>query len=254
MRQLLVCFSGLSLLLVSLCCAPQATTAGNVDTSCDAVGCGNEYGVPGSAEQFRLKAAMVKEKLDTAVLPAMRNHGIDMWILLDRENHLDPLHDELGGGYAGVRGAFIFFDSGSEKPEKIYMSSHEQGADSVITVDYDIKKYYGYSKEGLTPLLQQIVFARKPKKIGIDTSPTLPDADGLTVGLKDYLVQALGPVYSKRLTSAELVVRDFREYRTPLEFAAYKELLEWTSRWETEALSAQTSMWAKRPLWILPGG
>lgn len=239
MKKSLVRLTLLSPMLVAICGASQATTAGQMNPSRDAVGCGNDYGVPNSAEQFRLKTAMVQQKLDTAVLPAMRNHGVDMWIVLDRENHLDPLHDELGGGYAGVRGAFIFFDSGSDKPEKIYLGSHEQGANSVITADYDIKKYYGYSKEGLTPLLQQIVLSRRPEHIGIDSSPTLPDADGLTVALKDYLVQALGAAYSKRLTSAELVIRDFREDRTPLEFAAYKQLLEWTSRWETEALSDQ---------------
>ena len=222
--------------LAAVCIASLATAASRMAPSRDASDCDNDYGVPDSAEQFRLKTAMVQQKLDTAVLPAMRHHGVDLWVILDRENHLDPLHDELGGGYAGVRGVFIFFDNGGQKPEKIYLGSHEQGANSAITLDYDLKKYYGYSKEGLTPLLQQIVFSRKPKHIGIDTSPTLPDADGLTVALRDYLVQALGPEYSKRLTSAELVVRDFREARAPLEFAAYKQLLEWTSRWETEAL------------------
>ncbi len=225
--------------LLALCSSGHAVPSGRSEVRSDAAVCDNDYGVPGSAEQFRLKAAMVRQKLDTAVLPAMRLHGIDMWIVLDRENHLDPLHDELGGGYAGVRGAFIFYDNGGVKPEKIYLGSHEQGSDSVVTVDYDIKSYYGYSKAGLTPLLQQIVFARKPKHIGIDTSPTLPDADGLTVALKDYLIKALGPEYASRLTSAELVVRDFRENRTHLESAAYKQLLEWTSRWETEALSTR---------------
>jgi Xaa-Pro dipeptidase len=182
---------------------------------------------------------MVQEKLDTALLPAMRAHGINMWIVLDRENHLDPVHEELGGGYAGVRGAFIFFDQGKDKPEKIFLGSHEQGDDSVITQSYDIKKYYGYSKAGLTPLLQEIVFARKPKHIGINTSATLPDGDGLTVALKDYLIKALGPVYASRLTSAELLVRDFRTTRCPLELAAYRQLLQWTDRWEKEALSSQ---------------
>ncbi len=236
MRELCTWTAFLTVILTAVCIASLVTAGSHTNLSPNTAECANDYGVPDSAEQFRLKAAMVRQKLDTAVLPEMRNHGIDLWIILDRENHLDPLHDELGGGYAGVRGAFIFFDNGGQKPEKIYLGSHEQGANSVITVDYDIKRYYGYSKEGLTPLLQQIVFSTKPKHIGVDTSPTLPDADGLTVALKDYLVQALGPEYSKRMTSAELVVRDFREDRTPLEFAAYKQLLEWTSRWETEAL------------------
>jgi Xaa-Pro aminopeptidase len=167
----------------------------------------------------------------------MRNHGIDMWIVLDRENNPEPLHDELGGGYSGVRAAFIFFDSGGDNVEKIFLGSHEQPANSVITQVYDVKKYYGYSREGLPPHLKEVVYERDPQKIGIDTSPTLPDADGLTVGLKDMLVDAIGPKYTERLVSAELLVRDFRLHRTPLETKLYTQLLEWTSRWESEALS-----------------
>ena len=39
----------------------------------------------------------------------MRNHGVDMWIVLDRENNSDPLHIELGGGFSGVDGFFATF-------------------------------------------------------------------------------------------------------------------------------------------------
>ena len=65
----------------------------------------NNYGVPGSEERFELEAAIVREKLDTALLPAMRAYGIDMWIVLDRENrstHLIVGFD--GGGSVGVGG------------------------------------------------------------------------------------------------------------------------------------------------------
>lgn len=207
----------------------------------------NDYGIPGSAERFDLEAAIVREKLDTALLPAMRAHGIDMWIVLDRENHPDPISESLGGG-TGVRTAFIFFDNGSDKPEKIYLSSHQLGdsctsvacsPENVVLKVYDVKKFYGYSKEGLTPLLREVIVQRKPKKIGVDESVTLPDADGLTVTLRDFLCQAAGPDYEKRIVPAELVVRDFRLHRTPLELASYKHLLEWSDRWMSEALSAE---------------
>ena len=78
------------------------------------------YGVPGALDRARIKTAIVEEKLRTALLPAMRAHGIDMWIVLDRENHLDPVHYEIGGGvFGGVRSAYIFYDSGGAEPEKI---------------------------------------------------------------------------------------------------------------------------------------
>ena len=196
-----------------------------------------EYGIPKSKERFEIQKALISDKLEKALLPAMRNHGIDMWIMLDRENNSDPLHVELGGGFSGVRSAFIFFDNGSDTLEKIYYGSHEQSANSVINQVYDEKIYYGYSREGLTPYLRKAIYERDPKRIGVNTSHTLPEADGLTVGLRNFLVDTIGPEYAGRIVSAELVVRDFRLNRTELETQLYTKLLQWSARWMEEALS-----------------
>jgi len=197
------------------------------------------YGVPDSKHRFELQTQLIADKLNRALLPAMRRHNIDMWIVLDREYNPDPVHVELGGRGTGVRAAYIFFDNGSDKPEKIYLGSHEQPANSVIAQVYDVKGYYGYSPEGLTPHLRKAVLERAPKRIGINTSPTLPSADGLTATLKDYLIQTIGAQYAKRLVSAELVVRDFRLNRTPAETEFYTDLVQWSARWMEEALSTE---------------
>jgi len=213
---------------LALAASPAASAA--------AVSPADEYGVPSPRERFAIKTALTAEKLNTALLPAMRKHGIDMWISMDRENNYEPLHDELGGGYSGVRAAFIFFDNGGDKPEKIFINSHAQSEDSVIGRVYDLKRYYGYTHEGIVPHLKEIVTKRNPKKIGVNISRTLPDADGLTVGLRDLLVETIGPELSKRIVTAELITRDFRTNRTPLETKVYTKLLEWTSRWMTACL------------------
>lgn len=195
------------------------------------------YGIPNAKERFEIQKSIISDKLGKSLLPAMRNQGIDMWIVLDRENNPDPLHVELGGGFSGVRAAFIFFDNGSDMPEKIYYGSHEQPANSVVSQIYDEKIYYGYSKEGLTPHLRKVIVDKDPKRIAVNTSHTLPEADGLTVGLRNFLVDTIGPKYADRIVSAELVVRDFRLNRTELETRLYTELLEWSARWMEEALS-----------------
>ncbi len=229
MRSTVVLLSGfLALALAS--CTPAPSPAPDAPD-------GSDYGVPGALERGRIKTAIVEEKLRTALLPAMRAHDIDMWIVLDRENHPDPLHEEIGGGFAGVRSAYIFFDGGGTEPEKIYLGSHVQPADTVIEQVYDEKVYYGYSAEGITPHLRAAVHDRDPERIGVNTSRTLPEADGLTVAFRDVLVEAIGPTYADRLVSAELLVRDFRNLRTPLETELYRQLTEWTARWETEGLT-----------------
>ena len=49
-------------------------------------------------------------------------------------------------------------------------------------------------------------------------------------------MEAIGPTYAERLVSAELLIRDFRLLRTPLEHELYRQLTEWTARWEVEGL------------------
>ena len=168
-----------------------------------------DYGIPSARERFEIHRALIADKLQNSLLPAMRKHNIDMWIVLDRENNYDPVHEEIGGGYSGVRAAFIFYDNGGDTLEKIYYGSHAQPLNSVINQVYDERIYYGYSEDGLTTHLRKAVYDRDPQRIGVNTSPTLPEADGLTVGLKNFLVDTIGPEYADRIVSAELVVRDF---------------------------------------------
>jgi len=198
--------------------------------------CQNPYGVPDVKSQAETKRAIVRKKLDEVLPAAMRAHRLDMWIVIDRENNEDPLHDEVGGGYPGVRGAFVFYD-GRTRLEKIFLGSHEQPATAIVPRLFDDTRYYGYSKDGLTPVLADVVRERNPKRIAVNTSRTLPEADGLTVGLRAFLEEALGPEYSSRLAPAELLVRDFRTHRTPEETAVFKQLVEWTDRWMREAFA-----------------
>ena len=121
-----------------------------------------------------------------------------------------------------------------------HLGSHVQPDDSVIEQVYDEKTYYGYSKEGLTPHLREVVHARDPERIAVNTSKTLPEADGLTATLKEFLIETVGSPYADRLVSAELLVRDFRTRRAPLERKLFTELAEWTARWETEGLTGFT--------------
>jgi Xaa-Pro aminopeptidase len=62
---------------------------------------------------------------------------------------------------------------------------------------------YGYGSEGAAPLLQKFVSKWKPSKIGVNKSYDEGAADGLTVGMEEYLKKSLGSMYAKRLVSAE---------------------------------------------------
>ena len=53
------------------------------------------------------------------VLPeVMRENGIDMWITVMREGLHDPLYEDLGRGYVGGVGYYIFTDRGGDRIER----------------------------------------------------------------------------------------------------------------------------------------
>lgn len=225
----------LLLAIGTLACSSERPAAAPVPTERTAYQ--NPYGVPDARAQAALKRAIVQKKLETVLPAAMRAHGFDMWIVIDRENNEDPLHDEIGDGYAGVRGAFIFYDRGGAGIEKIFLGSHQQPRTSIVAQIFDRTQYYGYDKDGLTPLIRREVLSRNPKSVAINTSRTLPEADGLTVGLQQFLNEALGPQYGARMKSAELLVRDFRIHRLPEETAAFTQLIKWTIQWMEEGFA-----------------
>jgi len=191
-------------------------------------------GVPGEKARYLIQRDLVVQKIDTLLLPLMRQHDIDMWITMDREYHPDPFAAEIGG-QGGVRNAHIFFDNG-QRLEKVFIFSHPPRQDLAARL-YDELIHYAYRPEGLRPHLADAVRRRNPRKIALNMSPTLPMADGLTVSLKRYLDEAIGPELAAREVSAELLQRDFRATRTPEETAVYRKLVEWTAIWEEEGLS-----------------
>jgi hypothetical protein len=60
-----------------------------------------------------------KDKLDRVLPEAMRQNGIDMWVVTLSEGNYDPLYDDLGRGYPGSRlGYYVFTDRGVERIER----------------------------------------------------------------------------------------------------------------------------------------
>jgi Xaa-Pro aminopeptidase len=199
---------------------------------------GQDLGIAGEKERVEMRMAIIKGKLERVLLPAMRAHDIDMWLIVGREFNPDPMLPDIGDGWPGVRNAYIFFDNGSDRAEKIFIGSHEL-REGIIPEVYDRVITYGYSQEGLRPHLREIVHARDPQRIGVNMSPTLPMADGLTAMIKAYVEEAIGEVYAGRMVSAELVARDFRANRIDEEHPIFRRLCEWTALWEETAFSSE---------------
>lgn len=168
-----------------------------------------------------------KDKFDRVLPAAMRDHGVDMWIVMQKENAPDPLREELGRGYTGSVGYYVFTDRGGDRIERaaIGVSGYlleECGA-------YDIVR-------GLANL-RAFVQERKPRRIAVNMSEEVSAADGLSKTSYDRLVRELGPEYGARLVSAERVVSDFLSGYTASQLVALGEAGELSRSIAERALS-----------------
>ena len=72
-------------------------------------------------EQQALRESWLKKRLDTMLLPLMRQQKIDMWIVTNEEFHADPVTEYIAPPlpYVGRRDFFIFADRGGDKLDRI---------------------------------------------------------------------------------------------------------------------------------------
>lgn len=167
------------------------------------------------------------EKFDLILPEAMRENDIQMWITVQKEGHDDPLYEDLGRGYTGSIGYYIFTDRGDDRIERAAFGISGRMLSGCPA--YDII-------EGSVDL-GAFVAERDPARIGVNMSESIGAADGLSHTEYLHLTETLGEAYASRLVSAEKLISDFRSRRTAAEIAAFAEAAEMTRRIWERALS-----------------
>lgn len=152
-----------------------------------------------------------KEKFEYILPEAMRENGIDMWIVAMKEGNYDPQWDLLGRGYVGSIGYYVFTDRGGDRIERAALGIEDHHRE--VCGAYDIP-------DG-EPDLLKFVRERNPKKIGLNMSEEIGRADGLTHTLYNHIVKTLGSTYAVRIVSAEKLVSDFSSRRVASEVVAF---------------------------------
>jgi Xaa-Pro aminopeptidase len=154
-----------------------------------------------------------KDKFDYILPEAMRENDIDMWLVMMKEGHYDPLYDDLGRGYPGRVGFYIFTDRGGDRIERAALGVGGYMLEACGV--YDIVT----GSDGL----QAFVAERAPERIGVNMSEEIGGADGLSHASYLELTRTLGEPWASRLVSAETLVSDFRSRRVASEIAAFTE-------------------------------
>src|SRR5580765_6439395 len=115
-------------------------------------------------EQQSVRESWLKKRLDTLLLPMMRQQKIDMWIVVNEEFHPDPVTAYIAPPlpYAGRRDFFIFADRGGDKLDRLALVRYPE-------------EHLKYFFEVLNPpgseiasTLRRLVEERKPKTIALN--------------------------------------------------------------------------------------
>jgi Xaa-Pro aminopeptidase len=153
------------------------------------------------------------DKFDQVLPAAMRAHGIDMWIVAVKENHYDPLWEDLGRGYVSGIGYYVFTDRGGTRIERAALGPS----------GYLIEQSGAYDTFASASTLPAFVKQRNPTRIGVNMSHEIGPADGLSHTMYQHLVKTLGDPFATRLVSAERLVSEFRSRRVAAEIVAFGE-------------------------------
>jgi Xaa-Pro aminopeptidase len=168
-----------------------------------------------------------KDKFEKILPRAMRENGVDMWIVMQKENQFDPMYEDLGRGYVGSVGYYIFTDRGGDRIERAAIGVSGYLLEQCKV--YDIVR-------GFAPL-KTFIAERNPKKIALNMSDEVGAADGLSKTSYDRLIKEIGPEYASRVVSAEKVVSDYRSGFTASQIVALGEAGEISRRIAQRALS-----------------
>lgn len=196
---------------------PRLFTHARVVTFCALAALGSGAMSGASAQEARRRwetqCQIRKDKFDYILPQALRENGIDMWIVMLKEGHYDPLYDDLGRGYPGRVGFYVFTDRGGDRIERAALGIEGPmleacGVYDIVKGEFDLKAF---------------VAERAPKRIGVNMSEEIGAADGLSHMSYLELARTLGEPYAANLVSAEKLVSDFRSRAVASEIAAFAE-------------------------------
>lgn len=179
--------------------------------------------------QATLQQIWLQSRLEQNLPALMRKYGVAMWIVACREYAEDPAFFSLVSPtvFAARRTTvYVFYDKGTAGGvERLALGGDSNGDLYTVYRDPDAPTHeiYGDS-QWLT--LRKLVDSRKPDKIALDISPIHAFSDGLTVGMHDKLLEALGPDNAKRVVPAENLALEYQELRVPAMLPSYREMMK----------------------------
>lgn len=185
-------------------------------------------------ERAETENRVLAARLDRVIPAIMREQGIDLWLLVAREYFEEPVVASMLDAenmHARRRTILIFYDPGQGRPiERLTVSRYGLG---------------GHFKPAWDPAKQpdqwqavaELIAARNPAKIAINTSDLHQFADGMTVSQFDKFTAALPAPLRARIVSGEGLAIRWLETRIPEELELYPAIVRTAHAVIAEAFS-----------------
>jgi len=175
-------------------------------------------------DQIALRERWLKTRLDTMLLPMMRRHQVDMWIVTNEEFHPETVVPYIAPPvpYVGRRDFFIFTDRGGDKLERIALVRYP---DEHLRWFFEVLNPPGRE---IQSTLKKIVAERNPKTIALNFGGPRGATNGLTYDAHKFLSETLGTEFAQRFVSAAPLIVEYMDTRLPDELEHYRKAVELT--------------------------
>jgi hypothetical protein len=186
--------------------------------------------------QAELRDAWLAKRLETLVPALMRREGVDLWLIVAREQVEDPVARTMLPSTwlsARRRTVLMFYDPGDgHAVEKLAVSRYAVGDafPAAWVPEQDPDQWHR---------IAQLVRERNPKRIAVDRSADFPLADGLTASEAQALEAALGADLAARLVPGEKLALGWLETRIDAEMEVYPSIERIANAIIAEGLSEQ---------------
>jgi Xaa-Pro aminopeptidase len=168
-------------------------------------------------EQMDVREGWLKQRLDVNLLPMMKKHHVDMWIVVNEEFHSDPVTDFIVPPIpiVGRRDFFVFIDRGDHLDKYAVVRYEEER----LKHEYTVLVPPG---NGIGAEIKRLVDERDPKTIALNYQGTRGAAVGLTYDAYKFLADAVGEKYTARFVPAQELITDFLDTRLPDELEHFR--------------------------------
>lgn len=168
-------------------------------------------------EQMDVREKWLMKRLGSMLLPMMKRHGVEMWIVVNEEFHNDPVTEHIVPPIpmVGRRDIFVFIDQG-QRIERVAMVRYDEER---------LKNHYRMlmpARDKFGEELKKLVDGRNPKTIVLNIGGTRGQQSGLTYDGYKFLAETLGAENEKKFVSASNLLTEFFDTRLPEELEHYR--------------------------------